>query len=153
MNIDGKVDYTTTDNTVLNTDGSSTETVTKTSANGTVIGSTITTTSGNGLSVTTETEENGNGVVNQPQTTTRCINANGSKTETIAEASANGTVYAQQVIVQQRRWRDGIGERLRQLRLRPGADPERDDHAQFSPAPRWTQSPITPPMARKPARR
>ena len=33
-----------------------TETVTKKSANGTVIGSTITTTSGNGLSVTTETK-------------------------------------------------------------------------------------------------
>src|SRR5262249_860248 len=42
-NVDGKIDTTTTDVTVFNTNGSTTETVTKKSNNGTVIGSTITT--------------------------------------------------------------------------------------------------------------
>ena len=89
VNIDGQVDYTATDNTVLNADGSSTETVTKKGANGTVIGSTIVTTSGNGLSVTTLADENGDGVIDLTRTDVTVLNADGSKTETVTDV--NGT--------------------------------------------------------------
>lgn len=94
-NIDGKVDYTTTDNTVLNTDGSTTETVTRTSENGTVIGSTITTTSGNGLSVTAETK---NSVLDVVMTDNTVINADGSKTETVTDVhQGDGSLIDQMV--------------------------------------------------------
>ena len=89
VNIDGKVDYTTTDNTVLNADGSSTETVTKKSTNGAVIDTAVTTISGNGLSVTTQFDENGDGVIDITRTDVTALNADGSKTETVTDV--NGT--------------------------------------------------------------
>ena len=104
VNIDGNVDYTTTDNTVYNVDGSTAETVTKTSANGTVLSSTVTTTSGNGLDITTQEDNTGalsggNPVFDTTITDDTVINADGSTTETITTTSANGTVTSQQVIV------------------------------------------------------
>ena len=96
VNIDGKVDYTATDNTVLNADGSRTETVTETSANGSVIGSTVTTTSGNGLSVTTQTED---GTLDVIRTDVTVINADGSRTETVTDTNqGDGTLRDQTVI-------------------------------------------------------
>ena len=102
VNIDGKVDYTTTDDTVLNADGSRTETVTKENANGAVIGSTVAATSGNGLSITSQIDEDGDGVIDFTRTDVTALNADGSKTETVTDvngSSANGTVYAERVIV------------------------------------------------------
>ena len=49
VNGDGIVDETTTDDTVLNADGSKTETITTTYANGMQKSQTVTTTSANGL--------------------------------------------------------------------------------------------------------
>ena len=95
VNIDGKVDYTTTDNTLLNNDGSSTETVTQTGNNGTVIGSTVTTVSGNGLSVTTETK---NSVMDVLRTDVTVLNGDGSQTETVTDTNkGDGTLRDQTV--------------------------------------------------------
>ncbi|MFI5349693.1 MAG: TonB family protein, partial [Elusimicrobiota bacterium] len=87
--IDGKVDYTATDNTVYNADGSTTETVTRKNANGAAIGSIATTTSGNGLSITTATDENGDGVIDLTRTDVTVIGTDGSRTETVTDI--NGT--------------------------------------------------------------
>ncbi|WP_298355284.1 DUF4214 domain-containing protein [Rhodoblastus sp.] len=89
VNIDGKVDYTTTDNITFDSAGNTIEAVTKKSASGATIGSTTTTTSGNGLSVTTQTDENGDGVIDLTRTDVTVLNADGSKTETIKDV--NGT--------------------------------------------------------------
>ncbi|MGJ5031524.1 beta strand repeat-containing protein, partial [Bradyrhizobium sp. HKCCYLS2038] len=64
----GAIDQSETDLVVLNADGSSTETVTDRSANGALLGRTVTTTSGNGLSVTTQQDTTGTGVFDVTET-------------------------------------------------------------------------------------
>ena len=87
-NGDGVFDQTRTDVTVLNPDGSRTETVTRLVA-GTIVGRTVTTTSASGLSVTTETDPTGGGVA-ETRTDVTVLNADGSRTETVSDRSASG---------------------------------------------------------------
>ncbi|WP_342724633.1 calcium-binding protein [Bradyrhizobium sp. B097] len=96
-NIDGKVDGTTSDITVLNADGSRTETVSSFDSTGAKISSTATTTSANGLSATTLIDENGDGVTDVTRSDSVMIGANGSRTETITNTNANGTLRNQTV--------------------------------------------------------
>ncbi|MCK1494931.1 hypothetical protein IVB14_32120 [Bradyrhizobium sp. 180] len=90
-------DRTRTDVTVLNADGSKTETVTDTSNNGTLLDKMVTTTSANGLSVTTQQDSTGalsggTPVFDQTRTDLKVLNADGSRTETVTDTSANGTL-------------------------------------------------------------
>ena len=84
----------TTDVTVLNTDGSRTETVAEYSYNETLIDRTATTTSASGLSKTTLHDLNGDGVTDQSTTDVATTNADGSQTETVTDytGGTNGTV-------------------------------------------------------------
>ncbi len=88
-NVDGKIDYTTTDAIMLNNDGSTTERVTVASANGSKISATTTTVSGNGLSTVTSTDSDGDGTTDVTSTDVTLLNADGSRTETVT--SVNGT--------------------------------------------------------------
>ena len=84
----GVFDVTATDSTVVNANGSRTETVTDTSANGTQIDQTITTTSANGLS--SATAINTDGMVDYTATDVKTFNTDGSITETATKYAANG---------------------------------------------------------------
>jgi len=67
-------DLTETDVTVLNADGSTTETVTDRSANGTLLGKTVTTTSADRRTQTVQIDSQGDGTFNEVQS--RTVNAN-----------------------------------------------------------------------------
>ncbi|UVK54897.1 DUF4214 domain-containing protein [Mesorhizobium sp. AR02] len=90
-NIDGKVDDTLQDATVLNANGSKTETIGDFSNNNTLLDKRIVTTSGNGLSLTTQTDANGDGVLDKDVNDVTVLNADGSKTETVAAYNGAGT--------------------------------------------------------------
>jgi len=70
-NGDGVIDQTQTGNTVVNSDGSATRTVTDTNGWGVVLDSTTTTTSVNGLVVTIDRDTTGAGYTNQQEVDTR----------------------------------------------------------------------------------
>ena len=104
-NGDGTNDVTKVDQTVINADGSRTETVTDKSNNGVLLDKVTTVTSGNGLSTTVEKDFNGDGVVDAKTVKTTVLNSDGSKTTTTSDyagtsltdqtkvtASANGLV-------------------------------------------------------------
>src|SRR5262249_52055717 len=84
-------DHTRTDVTVLNADGSKTETVTDLAASGAVIDRAIKTTSASGLSVTTQSDPAGNGIATT-RTDVTVLNADGSRTETVRDVAANGAL-------------------------------------------------------------
>jgi uncharacterized repeat protein (TIGR03803 family) len=94
----GTFNATRTDVTVLNADASKTETVSDTSANGTLLDQTVVTTSADGLSKTTRLDTNSAGVFNLTETDVTVLNADGSTTETVSDLSANGTLIDQTVI-------------------------------------------------------
>ncbi|MBI2718425.1 MAG: DUF4214 domain-containing protein, partial [Rhizobiales bacterium] len=107
LNGDVVFDYITTDVTVLNTNGSATETISETSNNGALIFRTITvkaddglatTALDNGLSTTTTRDLNGDGTVDLTTVNSHAINANGSQTDTIIDSAANGTTRDKWVI-------------------------------------------------------
>src|SRR5262249_30618736 len=87
----GVFDQIRTDVTVLNIDGSRTETVTDLHADGTVKGRTIMTTTRNGLSVTTQADSTGHGI-DRTRTDVTVLNADGSKTETVTDLAGNGAI-------------------------------------------------------------
>ena len=89
-NIDGKVDSRTTDVTVLNANGSRTETVTGFANNGAQTGQTITTTSANGLFTTTTTNRDGH--IDYTDTDTIVLDAKGGRSEVIERKDASGAV-------------------------------------------------------------
>ncbi|MGX7872786.1 beta strand repeat-containing protein [Mesorhizobium sp. ORM6] len=97
-NIDGAIDDTVSDVTVLNVDGSKTETITDTSRNGTLLSKRIITTSGNGLSVTTQTDANGDGVLDSDVTDVTVFNADGSKAETVSTYNGAGTTLISKTV-------------------------------------------------------
>jgi Ca2+-binding RTX toxin-like protein len=74
---------TKSDVTVLSADGSSTETVTYTYANGALISQFVETVSANGLSVVKQWDTTGNGVFDQSATDVKQLNADGSVIETV----------------------------------------------------------------------
>ena len=90
VNGDGSIDLTTTDVTVLNGDGSRTQTVTNRNASG-EISETVTTTSANGLSTMVQTDQNGDGVFDLTTSDVKTINADGSTTETVTDTNADGS--------------------------------------------------------------
>jgi hypothetical protein len=105
LNGDGTVDVTTVDQTVINADGSRTETVTDKSNTGVLLDKATTTTSGNGLTITIQKDINGDGVVDAKTVKATVLNNDGSKTTTTSDyagtsltdqtkvtASANGLV-------------------------------------------------------------
>ena len=63
----------------------------------------MTTTSANGLSITTQTDSTGSGSFDQTQTDVTVLNADGSKTETVSDFSANGSLEDQDRHHDQRR--------------------------------------------------
>ncbi|MGJ0532790.1 beta strand repeat-containing protein [Methylocystis sp.] len=86
-----------TDATVLNADGSRTETVSTTNANGSLRSNFVATTSADGLSVTTQSDVNGDGWYGVTATDETVLNADGSKTENYSETNYNGTLRGQSV--------------------------------------------------------
>ena len=88
-NVDGKVNSATTDITVLNADGSRTETITQSSNNGNQISQTVATISATGLSKTTTT--NIDGKVDDTTTDVTVLNADGSRTETVTNFNSTNT--------------------------------------------------------------
>ena len=90
VNGDGTFDLTTTDATVLNVDGSRTETVTKMGSAG-LIAQSVTTTSANGLSKTTEVDVNGDGTFDLTTTDTTVLNADGSRVDTDTQTNQDGS--------------------------------------------------------------
>ncbi|BCG73341.1 hypothetical protein MesoLj113a_44990 [Mesorhizobium sp. 113-1-2] len=90
-NIDGSIDDTVSDVTVLNADGSKTETIKDSSRSGTLLDKLIVATTGNGLSVTKQTDANGDGVLDRDITDVTVLNADGSRTETVSTYNGAGT--------------------------------------------------------------
>ncbi|WP_454818868.1 hypothetical protein [Labrys neptuniae] len=97
INGDGTYDLINTDVIVKNADGSSTETVTSTSANGTLADKTITTTSANGLTQTVQSDLDGNGTIDRTATDVIVLNADGSRTETVSVSSNTGALLSRTV--------------------------------------------------------
>ncbi|MCA0033549.1 beta strand repeat-containing protein, partial [Mesorhizobium sp. B263B2A] len=97
VNGDGTYDGTETDVIVANADGSRTETVTDTSANGALAGKTITTTSANGLTQTSQADLNGDGAIDRTATDAIVLNADGSRTETVSTTSNTGALLSKTV--------------------------------------------------------
>ncbi|SFQ73487.1 hypothetical protein SAMN05216567_1329 [Variovorax sp. OK605] len=91
INGDGTYDLVTTDTIVANADGSRTETIVNTSANGTLTGKSIITTGANGLTQSKSQDLNGDGITDQTTTDTIVLNAGGSRTETLSVVSGTGT--------------------------------------------------------------
>ena len=85
-------DQTTSDVTVINADGSRTETVSVTSNNATLESQSITTTSANGLSVATINNPFGTAHYASQTTDVITLNADGSKTATVSDFSYGGTL-------------------------------------------------------------
>ncbi|MGJ4950075.1 hypothetical protein [Bradyrhizobium sp. HKCCYLS20291] len=94
----GVFNQSRTDVTVLNVDGSRTETVSDFSANGTLLDKTIVTKSANGLSVTTQQDSTGSGTFDRRRTDVVALNADGSSTETIVDLAANGALLDKTVV-------------------------------------------------------
>ncbi|MBB3571972.1 DUF4214 domain-containing protein [Rhizobium sp. BK491] len=105
LNGDGTVDVTTVDQTVINADGSRTETVTDKSNTGALLDKVTTITSGNGLTITVQKDINGDGIVDTKTVKATALNNDSSKTTTTSDyagtsltdqtkvmASANGLV-------------------------------------------------------------
>ncbi|MDH2344191.1 phage tail tip lysozyme [Bradyrhizobium sp. SSUT77] len=102
VNGDTTADFSTTDATVLNADGSRTETISSSNKSG-LLDETVTITSGNGLSITTKVDANGalNGsspIFNLVTTDNTVLNrTDGSRTETVSTFNANGGMTTQTV--------------------------------------------------------
>ncbi|UWU20933.1 DUF4214 domain-containing protein [Rhizobium sp. CB3060] len=94
LNGDGTTDVTTVDQTVINADGSHTETVTTTSTNSTLLSKTSSVVSGNGLTTTVQKDVNGDGVVDTTTIQASILNSNGSTTTTTSDYL--GTTLADQ---------------------------------------------------------
>ena len=94
----GTFDRTHSDIIVVNTNGSRTETVTDTSANGALLGRSVTVTSADGLSVTTQLDSDGNGTFETTRTDVIVVNADGSRTETATDRNADGSLRDRTVV-------------------------------------------------------
>jgi Ca2+-binding RTX toxin-like protein len=86
----GVADVTTTAATVLNADGSKTQTVTRRNAAG-VIDRTVSTVSGNGLATTDRIDRNGDGTDDLVKTSQTSLNADGSVTVDVTETNTDGS--------------------------------------------------------------
>ncbi len=98
VNGDGTVDSTHTDVTVLNADGSTTQTVTDFYTNGSLKDRNVETISADGLSTTKQWDTTGSGSFDQTATDIAAINADGSKIETLSAYDTNGSLISRSVI-------------------------------------------------------
>jgi len=96
-NGDGAVDSTQQITERLNADGSQTITYSDLNANGTLRGRVITTISANGLSKTSQINLNGLGNALETETDVTVLNADGSKTRTVSDYYADGSLKAKSV--------------------------------------------------------
>lgn len=94
----GTFDRTHSDVIVVNANGSRTETVTDTSANGALLGRLVTLTSADGLSITTQIDANGDGTFETTRATVTALNADGSRTETITDRNADGSLRDRTIV-------------------------------------------------------
>ncbi|AZG75281.1 DUF4214 domain-containing protein [Methylocystis rosea] len=97
-NNDAIIDLTTTETTVKNADGSSTQTTANKANNGALKDKTITTTSANGLNVSTQLDIDGNGTIDQTIADVTVVNADGSRTETITQTNGNASLRSKTVV-------------------------------------------------------
>ncbi|WP_080761354.1 DUF4214 domain-containing protein [Rhizobium rhizogenes] len=97
VNGDGTYDTVTTDAIVAATAGGRTETVTTKSASGAVISKTVTTTSADSLTQTVQTDVNGDGTFDQTSSDVIVLGSTGTRQETVATKSSNGTLESQTV--------------------------------------------------------
>ncbi|MEW9309937.1 beta strand repeat-containing protein [Labrys neptuniae] len=96
VNGDGTVDQTVNDATVLNADGSKTETVSTRNAGGQLTGQTVSITSANGLTKTAETDANGDGGFDKIETIAKA--ADGSTVDTVSNYSPNGSILQSRTV-------------------------------------------------------
>lgn len=94
----GAFDLGRADVTVLNADGSLTQTISDSSRNGNLIHRTRTTTSAAGLSVEVQTDADGVGGYDHTKTDLVTIGADGSRTETISNRGGDGTLLGRSVM-------------------------------------------------------
>lgn len=98
INGDGVFDGRTTDVVTLNADGSKSETVSDYNGDGTkLIDRTITLTTASGLSKTVSKDADGDGTIDSVSSDTLVLNADGSKSETLSDRSANGALLDQAI--------------------------------------------------------
>lgn len=90
----GSVDRKVNDVTVINADGSRTNTVTTIAGTNTIAGRVVTTVSDNGLETTVGTDADGDGTVDRVVSATKTLNADGSVNEIIDERSSNGELLS-----------------------------------------------------------
>ncbi|EJT04977.1 hypothetical protein RCCGE510_12616 [Rhizobium sp. CCGE 510] len=86
-----------TDVTVLNADGSKTQTVSNFTGT-TLTSRTLVTTSANGLSVTTQIDPAGAGSYSQTSTEVTVLNADGTKTQTVESKKADGSLISRTIV-------------------------------------------------------
>ncbi|MHC2457211.1 hypothetical protein ACVMIX_003852 [Rhizobium leguminosarum] len=89
-------DKSRTDVTVLNADGSRTQTVSNFTGT-TLTSRTLVTSSANGLSVTTQIDPTGAGSYSQTATDVTVLNANGTKTRTVESKKADGSLISRTI--------------------------------------------------------
>jgi uncharacterized metal-binding protein len=92
---DGVVDRRQTDVTVVNGDGSRTQTLSNSDQAGVLLDRTVTTTSSDRMTVTISRDTNGNGVADQRELRVRA--ANGSTSATVTNLIPNGTTQSESV--------------------------------------------------------
>src|SRR5262249_6788059 len=90
----GAFDQTRTDVTVLNADGSRTETRTDRDADSSLKDKSVTTTSADGLSRTIQVDAWGTGTFCVTETDVTALNANGSRTETVSDFNGDGSLLS-----------------------------------------------------------
>src|SRR5262249_44575181 len=79
----------------FNANGSRTTAVTTRSANGTVVGQTVTTTSADGLERTVQRDLDGDGSFDRLQTDVTVLNVDGGTTRTVTERNSDGSLHDQ----------------------------------------------------------
>ncbi|MFC2254934.1 hypothetical protein ACETRX_35540, partial [Labrys portucalensis] len=98
-NGDGAIDAKTTDVTVINANGSRTETTSNFNGAGTVLlNRTIVTAAANGLSKTIAKDLDGNGTADLTDTDVTTLNTDGSTVETVSARAANGALLSKTVV-------------------------------------------------------
>ncbi|WP_162247932.1 cadherin domain-containing protein [Devosia sp. Root413D1] len=95
----GTADLSQTIATVLNADGSKTQTISNFLASGALKDKTVITTSADGLSTTTQWDKTGGGSFTGSQTDVITINADGSATRVVSVFNANGSLHDRTTIV------------------------------------------------------
>ncbi|MGO6829808.1 hypothetical protein ACC786_20835 [Rhizobium ruizarguesonis] len=97
LNRDSVADRITTEQTVLNTDGSTTETISIKSSNATLLDKKTVVTSGNGKSITTSEDLNGDGVVDTKTTDVTTFDTYGLQFETVSNFQGTTLVNSAKV--------------------------------------------------------